>query len=176
MRLIALLLALALAGCGSPADIGEPQASLPSTGEPQVGGSDSPTNREAAYPASVRAYQVARVIDGDTIELEGGERVRLLCIDTPERGQPGYTEATEFLRELVAGKAVRLEADPEHVDRDRFGRLLRYVWLFTGGEAEGFSSGDGVLVNVEIVRRGYSVYETRWGASSLHAEAFSQAR
>jgi micrococcal nuclease len=124
----------------------------------------------------VRAYQVARVIDGDTIELEGGERVRLLCIDTPERGQPGYTEATEFLRELVAGKAVRLEADPEHVDRDRFGRLLRYVWLFTGGEAEGFSSGDGVLVNVEIVRRGYSVYETRWGASSLHAEAFSQAR
>lgn len=116
------------------------------------------------------------MIDGDTIELEGGERVRLLCIDTPERGQPGYTEATEFLRGLVEGKRVRLEADPEHADRDRFGRLLRYVWLFTGWEAEGFSSGDDVLVNVEMVRRGHSAYETRWGASSLHADEFLDAK
>lgn len=116
------------------------------------------------------------MIDGDTIELAGGERVRLLCIDTPERGQPGYAEATEFLRGLIEGKRVRLEADPKHNDRDRFGRLLRYVWLFTGWEAEGFSSGDDVLVNVEIVRRGHSAYETRWGASSLHAAEFRGAR
>ncbi|MCA8914665.1 MAG: thermonuclease family protein [Planctomycetes bacterium] len=116
-----------------------------------------------------------RVIDGDRIEVEGGERVRLLCIDTPERGQPGFDESKAFLRELVEGREVRLEADPAHDDRDRFGRLLRYVWLFTGWTVAGFSSGDDVLVNVEMIERGCSKYETKWGASSLYDARFTAA-
>ena len=70
---------------------------------------------------------VVRVIDGDTIVLNDGERVRLIGIDAPEIGEPGADEATQFVRERVEGLTVWLEADG--TDRDRFGRLHRYVWL-----------------------------------------------
>jgi endonuclease YncB( thermonuclease family) len=85
---------------------------------------------------------VVRVIDGDTVELADGSRVRYLCIDTPERGEPFYVEATERNRELVEGKGVRLEPGVE--DIDRYGRLLRYVYV------------DGVFVNAELVSGGYA--------------------
>jgi len=85
---------------------------------------------------------VTRVIDGDTIEIAGGERVRYIGIDTPEVGEPYYQEATEANRNLVEGKRVRLEKDVE--DRDEYGRLLRYVWVNT------------TMVNAELVRLGYA--------------------
>ena len=77
---------------------------------------------------------VYRVIDGDTLVLTDGERVRLIGVDAPEMGffggtyEAGATEATEFVRELLPqGTQVRLES--VGADRDRFGRLRRYVWL-----------------------------------------------
>ena len=70
---------------------------------------------------------VARVIDGDTLELANGERVRLIGVDAPEHGRPGSNEATQFVRGRVEGRTVWLEADG--ADRDRHGRLRRYVWL-----------------------------------------------
>ena len=70
---------------------------------------------------------VVRVIDGDTIELAGGDRVRLIGVDAPEIGSPGSNEAARFVRERVEGRTVWLEADG--ADRDRHGRLRRYVWL-----------------------------------------------
>ena len=70
---------------------------------------------------------VLRVIDGDTIELSGGEHVRLIGVDAPEIGSPGSNEAARFVRERVEGRTVWLEADG--ADRDRHGRLRRYVWL-----------------------------------------------
>ena len=91
---------------------------------------------------------VVRVIDGDTVEIEGGERLRYIGIDTPEvvhPSEPGEylgEEAAEKNRKLVLGKKVRLEGDVQ--DRDGYGRLLRYVWL-----------GD-ILVNAELVRLGYA--------------------
>ena len=91
---------------------------------------------------------VVRVIDGDTVEIEGGERLRYIGIDTPEIAHPSQPgeyfgeEAAEKNRELVLGKKVRLEGDVQ--DRDGYGRLLRYVWL-----------GD-ILVNAELVRLGYA--------------------
>jgi endonuclease YncB( thermonuclease family) len=89
--------------------------------------------------------EVARVIDGDTLELTGGERVRLVQIDAPEvREEECYaTEATaELTRLLPPGTDVRLEADPRLDDADRYGRLLRYV------------RRDEENVNLELVRRG----------------------
>ena len=83
---------------------------------------------------------VSRVIDGDTIEVLGGERVRYIGIDAPETGEYFAAEATEKTRELVEGKRVRLESDVE--DRDEYGRLLRYVWR------------DDIMVNAELVRLG----------------------
>lgn len=82
----------------------------------------------AAKPAKekrVHLYRVTRVIDGDTIELANGESVRVVGIDTPERGACGYAEATANMERLVLGKRVRLGKSDE--DRDRYDRLLRYV-------------------------------------------------
>ena len=90
--------------------------------------------------------RVARVIDGDTVELASGERVRYVGLDTPEIGENpecGAQEATDFNRSLVAGKQVELLAGPE--DKDGFGRLLRYVFV------------DGIFVNAELVSTGNAI-------------------
>lgn len=86
---------------------------------------------------------VVRVIDGDTIEVIGGDRVRYIGIDAPEMDDECFAEeATERNRELVDGKHVRLERDVSN--RDDFGRLLRYVHV------------DNVFVNETLVREGYA--------------------
>ena len=73
---------------------------------------------------------VAYVVDGDTVDLASGARVRLLQIDTPEVGTGecySRAAARELRRLLPMGARVGLEAD-ERLDRvDRYGRLLRYV-------------------------------------------------
>jgi len=101
---------------------------------------------------------VAEVIDGDTIELVSGERVRYLGINAPEvrvkRGsrwaaqpQPYGKEATAFNRKLVQGKEVQLEYDTEI--EDDYGRLLAYVRI------------DSVLVNEELVKEGLALVDVR---------------
>jgi endonuclease YncB( thermonuclease family) len=90
---------------------------------------------------------VTGVTDGDTIEVEiGGEtyELRYIGIDCPERGEVFCDEATEANRALVMGKQVRLEKDVS--ETDRYGRLLRYVYL-----------EDGTLVNEELVRQGFAI-------------------
>lgn len=115
---------------------------------------------------------VVRVVDGDTIELADGQRVRYLGIDTPESVDPRKgvacfgREAAERNRDLVEGQAVRLQRDVS--DRDRYGRLLRYVYL-----------GDE-LVNEQLVRDGYARthayppdvrYQSRFEAAERDARA-----
>jgi hypothetical protein len=65
------------------------------------------------------------VVEGDTVELGNGETVRVVGIDTPEGGECGYDQATANMERLILGKRVRLTVSDE--DRDRYGRLLRYV-------------------------------------------------
>lgn len=106
-----------------------------------------------APPASAEslAGTVVRVVDGDTIRVRIGQRVekvRYIGVNTPEihhprKGEePGGRAALAVNRELVDGRAVRLETDVQA--RDRYGRLLAYVWA---GET---------MVNAELVRRGYA--------------------
>jgi endonuclease YncB( thermonuclease family) len=77
--------------------------------------------------------RVARVLDGDTVILEGGETVRVIGIDTPETHhpdlgeQPFGAEAAERTTQLVLGRSVGLEADLEAVDQ--YGRRLAHVWV-----------------------------------------------
>jgi endonuclease YncB( thermonuclease family) len=87
-----------------------------------------PPTTPPAPPTTIAAptVSVQRVVDGDTLELVGGQGVRLIGIDTPEVGQCGYAEATAALRSIVAGRAVVLLPGARD-DRDRYGRLLRYV-------------------------------------------------
>ncbi len=85
---------------------------------------------------------VSRVIDGDTVEIASGERVRLLGMNTPELGQPYHDEAANRLKEFVEGKSVTLESDIN--EKDQYGRLLRYVYV------------DEKFVNAELVKEGYA--------------------
>ncbi len=77
------------------------------------------TNNETAI--------VKRVIDLDTFELDNGARVRLLCINAPEREQPWTSRAQAQIASLVVGKEVTLVSDVS--DKDNYGRLLRHVYL-----------------------------------------------
>jgi micrococcal nuclease len=113
-------------------------------------------------PAAERAgdgtvVRVARVVDGDTIRValpSGEEAVRYIGIDTPESVKPGSPvecfarRASAFNERLVAGERVRLVRDVE--ERDRYGRLLAYV----------YRARDGLFVNAELVRRGYATVAT----------------
>ena len=94
---------------------------------------------------------VVRVVDGDTIHVRIADRienVRYIGVNTPEvhhprKGEePGGREAAAINRGLVIDRSVRLETDVQ--SRDRYGRLLAYVWI-----------GD-TMINAELVRLGYA--------------------
>ena len=108
----------------------------------------------AAVAATSTSATVIKVVDGDTIDvaiLGQEERIRLLGINTPETVDPRRPvqcfgkEASAFTKELLSGKTVRLEPDPSQDDRDRYGRLLRHVFL-----------EDGTHVNLKLVAEGYA--------------------
>jgi micrococcal nuclease len=105
----------------APAPVDRPEAST-SPGAPPVAW---PAD---AWPAD--AWRVIDVIDGDTIDVRAAdgtvERVRIIGIDTPERGQCGYGEAAIALADVIVGVPLVLTAGARD-DRDRYQRLLRYV-------------------------------------------------
>lgn len=82
--------------------------------------------------------KVARVIDGDTIDLTDGRRVRLLGINTPEKNENFYAEAKNYLNQSVGNEDIWLEA----FGKDKYGRTLGYVFI------------NDTLVNLEIVKLG----------------------
>jgi len=121
------------------------------------------TSTELRLPRSARPiaaaqpglYQVTHVNDGDTIIVAtptGEETVRLIGADTPEVKDPRKPvqcygpEASAHTKSLLGhGESVRLAPDPDDTDRDKYGRLLRYVYL-----------ADGTLLNAELIRDGYA--------------------
>jgi micrococcal nuclease len=136
----------------------------------------SPTRRPAATaapagqpegyperPSGLRSGQVTDVVDGDTVDVDlGGEevRLRLIGINTPESVDPRRPvecygrEASDKAKELLSGQTVYLEPDPSQDERDRYGRLLRFVWL-----------EDGRMFNLEMVAQGYAyeyTYESKY--------------
>lgn len=128
------VLAGALAGCGSgPApDSGSTSMSAPATaGESGL---------------------VSNIVDGDTLDVEGVGRVRVVGIDTPERGACGYESATLALAAQVLGKTVSLVPGATS-NADRYDRLLRYVDL------------DGVDVGLGLIQDGWAIarYDSRDG-------------
>jgi endonuclease YncB( thermonuclease family) len=104
----------------------------------------------AGPPEGSQAATVTNIVDGDTIDVAiNGQtyRVRYILVNTPERGQPLYAEATEANRKLVGGKTVYLVKDVN--ETDRYGRLLRYLYLT-----------DGTFVNAELVCQGFAQLAT----------------
>ena len=114
-----------------------------------------------------RLYRVERVIDCDTLLLEGGTRIRLLGVNTPETKHPDRPreplglEAAAFTRRHTEGRSVSLRFDRER--RDRYHRVLAYVY-----------QGDWFL-NEELIRAGYSRAETRFPYSGTMKRRFRQA-
>lgn len=102
---------------------------------------------------STELVRVTRVIDGDTIEISGGQKVRYIGVDTPETVDPNQPtgcfgkEASLKNQELVLGRQVRLEKDVS--ETDRFSRLLRYVYIT--------ENGNEIMVNEELVKQGFAL-------------------
>ena len=112
-----------------------------------VAGATTPIpSSDPSAPPPGQTAQVEEVIDGDTIDVTLNGRsypVRYIGVDTPERGDPFYAEATQANRQLVAGQEVILVKDVS--ETDQYGRLLRYIYL-----------PDGTFVNAELLRQGYA--------------------
>lgn len=117
----------------------------------QLGWFEQPTQQiEQQNPG---LYSVARFVDGDTIvvDMNGkNETVRMIGVDTPETHKPNTPvqcygpAASAYTKNLIGTQKVRLEADPTNQNRDRYNRLLRYVYL-----------PDGKLVEEELIQNGY---------------------
>ena len=108
--------------------------------------SEKPNKTVSGHQEATTAFdtgRVIRVIDGDTVDIVlSGERqrVRYIGINTPERNEPCYEQATQANIDLVLGKTVRLVKDKS--DTDRYGRLLRYLFV------------DDIFVNKVLVEQG----------------------
>lgn len=123
-----------------------------------------PKISDLAQAGVATEYTVTRVVDGDTVILSNGEYVRYIGIDTPEifPQVECYAEAAvERNKELVEGKTVRLIRDVS--DRDKFDRLLRYVFV------------DGVFVNQVLVEEGFALAVV-YPPDLAHASDFTSAQ
>lgn len=83
------------------------------------------------------------VVDGDTIDVENVGRVRLVGVNTPERGDAGYENATKYVKSMCLGKIVSLDVDNDK-NKDKYGRTLAVVYV------------DGVNLNEELLKKGYA--------------------
>lgn len=124
-------------------------------------------NAQVKEAGSARGLNVVtRVVDGDTFDIDTGMRVRFIGINCPESDSPGGEEATEYTKDLLEGKEVRLQTQTS--EEDRYGRLLRDVYL------------EGVFVNEKIVRDGYAVAvdyppDTEHSGELHSAESFAES-
>ncbi|MDP1710295.1 MAG: thermonuclease family protein [bacterium] len=114
---------------------------------PAVESASTQGSQDAPNSPLVESHKVQRVIDGDTIELFDGRKVRLIGIDTPELNKSGSSgcfgrEAYDYADKLLTGQMVKLEKDIS--ETDRYGRLLRFVYL------------DDAFINDKLVRDGYA--------------------
>ena len=128
---------------------------------------------EPAHAVGAFTYRgiVTHVVDGDTLDvrLSNGktERIRLIGIDTPERGVCFSSQATARARKLAMSKPVVLRGDATQDTRDRYGRLLAYVWI-PGGKDLGYQLVAGGHAKVYVYRTAFarlSAYRTAEAAA-----------
>ncbi len=137
----------------------------------------TPAAVETVASASAQLYPVSRIVDGDTIDVDMNgtvTRIRLVGVDTPELLDPRKPvecfarEASAYLSSLLTGTSVRLEPDPTQDDKDKYDRLLRYVYL-----------PDGSLVNRMLIAGGYAheyTYDRPYRFMDIFKESENEAR
>lgn len=138
-------------------------------------GKDEIKENQIQKTQNTNLHKVTRVVDGDTYQIESGEKIRLLGIDTPEKYESNKLEkdiktsgqdkktikklgklASDYAKKLVEGKNVILEKEPNYDDKDKYGRLLRYVYL-----------EDGTFVNAKLIQDGYAYVYDKFPLSKL---------
>lgn len=149
---------------------------LPTVEAPEV-----QESHDTAELSDAHLYRVVKVVDGDTISVSRGavtETVRLIGINTPETSDPRRpvecfgAEASEEARRILSGAYVELQSDPTQDTRDRYGRMLAYVYR-----------ADGLFLNEYLIERGFA-YEYTYAApyqfqarfKELEARARAQER
>ena len=149
--------------------------SVPSS--PTTAPTNPPVGANPVMPSGLQQARVVKVIDGDTVDVQingNVERVRLIGIDTPETKDPRKPvqcfgrEASAQAVKLLQGQTVMLEPDPSQQERDRYQRLLRYVWL-----------PDGQLFNLEMIVGGYAheyTFEVPYKYQPVFQKAEREAR
>ncbi len=146
-------------------DVGEIQHENASNAE-QTAEKQTVEPEEENKQSDENLFRVSRVIDGDTIELEGGQKVRYIGINSPETVHPEKSvecfgkEASNKNKELVEGKEIKLEKDVS--ETDKYDRLLRYVYV-----------GD-LFINDYLVRNGYA-YSSSYPPDIKFQEQFRKA-
>ena len=109
--------------------------------------------RQAAEQSQPGLYSIDHFVDGDTIAVQMNDRtetIRMIGIDTPETHKPNAPvqcygpAAAAYTKHLIGANQVRLSSDPKSTNRDRYNRLLRYVYL-----------PDGKMVETELIKNGY---------------------
>ena len=128
--------------------------------------------KEEVKNEEIKYFKVIKVVDGDTIavDIDGvSETIRLIGINTPETVDPRKpvecfgVEASNKAKELLSGKLVALEKDISQDERDKYGRLLRYVRI-----------KDGLFYNLEIIKQGYA-YEYTYNTPYKYQGEFNEA-
>jgi micrococcal nuclease len=151
----------------------EQRASTSATATPVPTATPATTQAPSMPKSGLERAVVRSVVDGDTLDVAINgrtRRIRLIGVDTPETTHPSRPvecfgrEASRFLTELVNGQTVLLESDPSQGDRDRYNRLLRFVWL-----------PDGRLVNYEIIAQGYG-FEYTFSVPYVYQAQFKAAQ
>jgi endonuclease YncB( thermonuclease family) len=107
--------------------------------------------------------RVSHVSDGDSFILSTGERVRMIGINAPELAEKFGPEAKRHLEDLIRGKSVQLDGDPQNDDRDVHGRLLRFVTL------------DGVDINRQMIVDGWAYAFLRYPFAKQRRDEYRDA-
>lgn len=132
-----------------------------------------PEQTAAQNVQTAETGRVERVVDGDTFILEGGARVRLIGVDTPESVDPRKPtecfakEASQKTKDLIEGRVVELMTDASQGDVDKYGRLLRYVAV------------EGEDLGQRLISAGYAreyTYDTTYAHQAAYKEAMEHAQ
>lgn len=128
--------------------------------------------QQAAVNNQPGLYSVSRFVDGDTVSVNMNgheEKIRLIGVDTPETHKPNTPvqcygpAAAAFTKRTLQGQKIRLASDELTTDRDRYGRLLRYIYL-----------SDGTNFNQKLIQEGYAFYYPYFPFSKSEEFAASQ--
>lgn len=148
--IIVALIAALISATHSPAPTPAP--------EELVASSTQATTSPTSTPPEYEWQKVVRAVDGDTLVVaidDTEEKVRLIGLDTPETVDPRKTvqcfgkEASEKMKQLVGVGYVRLERDPSQGERDKYGRLLAYVYVPANSKPE------GIMLNLYMIAEGF---------------------